>query len=88
MINVAPLWPSSTETSATGKFSYCLGSRSVAASAIIVNVFPSPIGSATIPPRNACGSSKWTVPETLFMNLESAALSNEKFVIMLGTGTY
>lgn len=88
MISVAPLWPFSSETSATRKSSCCLGSRSVAARAIIVNVFPRPIGSATIPPRNTCGSSKCTVPETLFTNLENAGLSHKRFLIMLGAETY
>ena len=38
-------------------------------SAIIVNVLPSPMGSAMIPPRNWGGSSAWYPPDMLLMKL-------------------
>lgn len=45
-------------------------SRSVATKAIIVRVFPSPIVSAMIPPRNSAGSSSWYTSATLLMKLK------------------
>jgi len=44
-------------------------SRSVATRDIIVSVFPSPIGSAIMPPLNSGGSSSCDVLETLLMKL-------------------
>lgn len=41
---------------------------SAATRAIIVNVLPRPIGSATMPPRNSLGSFNWDVPDILFRN--------------------
>jgi hypothetical protein len=59
MTSVVPFDTSLSIWPGMAKCPWSLCSRSVAIKAIILKVFPRPIGSAIIPPQNCGGSSGW-----------------------------
>lgn len=71
MMRVALVWIKLPMPYTVGTTTCCPCSTSVAANAIIVKVFPRPMGSATTPPLNCGGSSVSMAPEILLKNLMS-----------------